>query len=204
MLERAQTVIHDVITDIQLLLLIFGSAQLILRKLDGEVLRLVESHTILQGVLDLLHHRQQVLRPLGVSNSHDLVQSFQFLLIVLLAQQHGVDLLHLFQAETVMDQMTVIEEIVGHEDEEEEDDEKHHGNRLVRLRTLHHADIRLQTIICRLLLIQLRIDLIVILIQLPVVQGQGRHRNLIAQEHNHVVVGIQMTMEPVDLCRFRG
>ena len=43
--------------------------------------------------------------------------------------------------ETIMDEMTVIEEIVGHENEQEEEDEQDHGNRLVRLRPLHDADV---------------------------------------------------------------
>ena len=103
-----------------------------------------------------------------------------------------------------MDEMTVIEEIVGHENEQEEEDEQDHGNRLVRLRPLHNADIRFKSVISRLLLIQLRIYLIVILIQLPVVQRQSSHGNLIAKEDNHVVIGREMTVEPIDLGRFRG
>ena len=169
MFQRTQTVVHDIITDVQLLLFIFCSAQLILRELNGEVLCLVECHTILQRMLDLFHDRQQVLRPFRVSNRHDLVQHLQFRLVVLLAQQHGVNLFNLLQTETIMDEMTVIEEIVGHENEQEEEDEQDHGNRLVRLRPLHDADIRFEAVVSRLLLIQLRIYLIIILIQLSVV-----------------------------------
>ena len=99
---------------------------------------------------------------------------------------------------TVVETMPVIQQIIGGQNRQQHEDEQDDGNALVGLRLLHHTAIISQGVISRHLLIELRVDTVVIVIELPLMEGKGCHSTLVADVENHVIVGVEGILIPLD------
>ena len=94
--------------------------------------------------------------------------------------------------------MTVIQQAIGRNDGYQQQYQQNDSYRFVGLRLLHVTTVIAQCIIGRHLLKQLRVDAVVITVQLPLVQSQGCHGTLVTDIKNDMVVGNKTIVEPLD------
>ena len=112
-----------------------------------------------------------------------------------------VGLLLTFLTETLVETMPVIEHIVGGHDEHQQDQQQDDGNALVLLRLLHGATIVGQRGIGTQFLEELRVYLVIICIERPLVERQGCHCTLVADVEDDLVVGVNAIVQPLNLSR---
>ena len=95
--------------------------------------------------------------------------------------------------------MAIVQQIIcGHYGYEQQN-KKNNSDGLVGLRLLHVGTIFAQRIVGRHLLEQLRVDLVVVAIELPLVERQSGHSTLVTNIENNVIVGLQAIVEPFNL-----
>ena len=106
-----------------------------------------------------------------------------------------------FSFVSLVQAMTIIEHIVGRHNHQQQHYQQNHGDALVDLRLLHRAAIVGQRIICRHLLKELCIYLIIIIIERPLVQRQGGYGTLVTDVEDNLIVDIHAVMIPLYLSR---
>ena len=97
--------------------------------------------------------------------------------------------------------MAIVQHVVGWHDEHKQYQQQIDSDALVLLRLLHSATVVGQRSVGTHLLEELCIDLIIIGIQRPLMQGQRCHRTLVANVENNLIVGIDAIVQPLYLWR---
>ena len=97
--------------------------------------------------------------------------------------------------------MAVIEQIISQRQLQQQQDEQHHGHGLRVLALLHRVHVIIERIIGTYLAEQLGINLVVALIERPLVQRQGSHGTLVSQVQDNVIIGWQSGAHPGEFCR---
>ena len=111
----------------------------------------------------------------------------EFGLVQLVVKQFKVGKSLLLAHKAFVQTVAIIQQIVSGNDGEEQQHKQDDGYRLVGLRLLHGGTILAKRIVGRHLLKQLGVDLIVVAVQLPLVQGQCGYGTLVANVENDVV-----------------
>ena len=101
--------------------------------------------------------------------------------------------------ETLIESVAIVQQIIGRHDGNEQQYKQDDGDGLIGLRLLHGGAVFAQRVVGRHLLEQLGINLVVIAIKLPLVQGQSGHSALVTNVENDVVIGLQTIVEPLNL-----
>ena len=101
----------------------------------------------------------------------------------------------------VAQHVAVINKIISQRQLQQQQDEQHHGHGLGVLALLHGVHIIIERIIGTYLAEQLGINLVVALVERPLVQRQGSHGTLVSQVENHVIIGRQPRANPIEFCR---
>ena len=114
-------------------------------------------------------------------------------------QQHFVDAVDALHTIAIAEHVTIIEHVVSREDAEQQQDKKDDGHVLVGLRLLHHLTIAGYGLIGRQLTEELRIHLIIILVEIPLMKGQCSHSRLVAHALDDIVVHGQAVSIPLQL-----
>ena len=101
----------------------------------------------------------------------------------------------------VAQHVAVINQIISQRQLQQQQDEQHHGHGLRVLALLHRVHIITERIIGTYLAEQLGINLVVALVERPLVQRQGSHGTLVSQVENDVIIGRQPRANPIEFCR---
>ena len=126
---------------------------------------------------------------------------FKFYAVQFIVSQFEIIELHALTTMAFVQAVTVVEHVVGRHDEQQDDNEQDDGDALVGLRLLHNATIVRQRIISRKFLEQLRIHLIIICIELPLVEGKRRNGTLVANVEDDLVIDVDTVVKPLYLSR---
>ena len=97
--------------------------------------------------------------------------------------------------------VAVIEQIISQRQLQQQQDEQHHGHGLRILALLHRVHVIIERIIGTYLAEQLGINLVVALVERPLVQRQGSHGTLVSQVQDDVIIGWQSGAYPEEFCR---
>ena len=106
-----------------------------------------------------------------------------------------------FAQETVIEAVTIVEQIVGRYDGQQQQDEQYDGNRLVGLRLLHGPAIIAEGVVGRHLLEELGVYAVIIAIQLPLMECEGSDGTLVTDVEDDMIVRLHAVVEPLDLRR---
>ena len=123
---------------------------------------------------------------------------FQFCTAVFVVEHLEVVLALLFAQESAIEAMAIVEQIIGGHDGQGEYHEQDNGNGLVGLRLLHGTAIIAQRGISRHLLEELCVDAVVIVIELPLMEGQSGYSTLVADIEDDMEIGLKAIVEPLD------
>ena len=117
----------------------------------------------------------------------------------IIVEQFQIGTALLFTHEPLVETVAIVQQVIcghyGYEQQNKQDD----GDGLVGLRLLHGGAVFAQSIVGRHLLEQLRVDLVVVAIELPLMERQSGHSTLVTNIENNVVVGLQAIVEPFNL-----
>ena len=155
------------------------------------MLVVLHSNGRLQRFADLTHHSIQrfVFRVFNLCLSiPQLANLLEFLFCRHPTQQHFVDAVDALHTIAIAEHVAIIEHIISREDAEQQEDKKDDSHVLVGLRLLHHLTIAGNGLIGRQLTEELRIHLIIILVEIPLVKGQRSHSRLVAHALDDIVV----------------
>ena len=122
--------------------------------------------------------------------------ALQLLRYRLVTEQQKIDITDAIHRKAIGHHMAIIEQIVGYRQLQQQEKEQDDSYRLGVFRTLHRADILRQCIICTPLPEEFGINLIVSIIQSPLMQGKRSHRTLISDVENNAVVGLHTVSKP--------
>ena len=113
-------------------------------------------------------------------------------------------LLRALTMETLVESVTIVEHVISRYNEHQQYQQEDNGNALISLRSLQGATIVCQSVIGTHLLEELRIYLIIISIELPLVERQSSHCTLVADVEHYLVIGGQRVVIPLDFSRHHG
>ena len=97
--------------------------------------------------------------------------------------------------------MTIVEQIVGGQDGDEHQHQHDDGDSAVGLRLLHSAAVFVERGVGREFLIELRVDSVVVVVELPLVQRERSYGGLVAHVEQRLVVGREAVVQPVHFGR---
>ena len=106
-----------------------------------------------------------------------------------------------YHGKPVAQYVAVIEQIISQRQLQQQQDEQHHGHGLRVLALLHRVHVIIERIIGTYLAEQLGINLVVALVERPLVQRQGSHGTLVSQVQDDVIIGWQSGAHPGEFCR---
>ena len=122
--------------------------------------------------------------------------ALQLLRYRLVAEQQKIDITDAIHRKAIGHYMAIIEQIVGYRQLQQQEKEQDDSYRLGVFRTLHRADILRQCIISTPFPEEFGINLIVSIIQSPLMQGKRSHRTLISNVENNAVIGRHTISKP--------
>ena len=135
-LERRETVVEHRVGDVQLIVLVFRTMQVIFCHLDVHCLALAHLDAFSQRHPNLLYHLIELREELGVAHFigilriPELADEVQLLFLLLIAQQHLVDAVDFIHRIPIAEDMTIVEQIVCQRQLEQQEDEQDDGHRL--------------------------------------------------------------------------
>ena len=135
-LQGGETVVEHRVGDVQLVVLIFSTMQIIFGHLDVHCLVLSHIYAFSQSLQNLLYHLVELREELRVAHLicilriPEQVDALKFAFFILAAQQHLVDAVDFIHCITVAQNVTIVKQIICQRQLEQEDDEQDDGHRL--------------------------------------------------------------------------